>query len=104
MEQAEGKNERIEYAASLSEFNEECNWYDKRASAFKQRAQRIDLCIILAGALVAALPIFKPGGDPHWSEILVSLLGAVVVIGQGAQRIFRYGETWPEFRLASESM
>jgi len=96
--------ERIKYAESLEEFNDQLNWYDKKASLFKTKAQYIDLLIIACGALVAAIPVLKPNGELHWTEIMVSFLGAAVVLGQGAQRVFRYGETWPEYRLASERM
>ena len=95
---------RESFAEGLGEFNSQRSWYSARAGDFKKKAQRIDMAIILCGALVAAIPIFKAGGAPHWTEILVSFLGAAVVIGQGAQRIYRYGEIWPEYRLASERM
>ncbi len=98
------RQERMAFAETLDEFNHQRRWYSDKAGMFKTRAQRLDLFIILCGAMVAALPILKPGGDPHWSEIIVSFLGAAVVLGQGAQRVFRYGEIWPEYRLASERM
>jgi len=98
------RTERIKFAESLDEFNSQLRWYDEKASRFKTKAQYIDLLIISFGALVAAIPVLKPNGDPHWTEILVSFLGAAIVFGQGLQRIFRYRETWPEYRLASERM
>lgn len=105
MSAQETKSERIKFANTLQEFNSQRDWYSERSGQFKARAQWIDIAVILAGALVAALPIFKSGGGtPEWHEVMVSFLGAAIVLGQGAQRIYRYGEIWPEYRLASERM
>jgi len=98
------RDNRIAFASTLTEFDDQRKWYSAKATDFKEKSQRLDLLVILCGALVAAIPILKPGGDPHWTEIAVSFLGAAVVVGQGAQRVFRYGEIWPEYRLASERM
>jgi hypothetical protein len=95
---------RKAFAGSLEEFESQRQWYSARASTFKSRAQRLDLTIIVCGVLIAALPILKPGGPAHWTEVLISFLGAGVALGQGAQRVFRFAETWPEYRLASERM
>lgn len=100
----DARKARKVFAASLEEFENQRQWYSARASTFKLRAQRMDMTIITCGVLVAALPILKPGGPAHWTEMLISFLGAGVALGQGAQRVFRFAETWPEYRLASERM
>lgn len=96
--------DRVAFAEGLKEYNDQRSWYSKRSGENKTLAQRLDLFVIACGALIAAVPIFKPGGAAHWSEILVSFLGAAVVVGQGVARVFRYSDTWPEYRLASERM
>ncbi|MEM7668702.1 MAG: DUF4231 domain-containing protein [Pseudomonadota bacterium] len=98
------RDARIAYAESLTEYQGQRSWYSKRAGELKTKAQRIDIFIIICGALVAALPVFKPASDVSIINIATSLLGAAVVIGQGLQRVYRYGETWPEYRRASERM
>ena len=98
------RDDRIAYAKNLNEFDEQRSWFSTRASDYKNRARWFDLLILMCGALIAFLPILKPGGEAHWTEIAVSALGAVVVLVQGAQRVFRYGETWPEYRFVSERM
>lgn len=95
---------RIAHSESLSEFEEQRRWYSDRAGIMKNRSQRIDLAIIVLGALLAALPVLRTYFDLGLDELLVSLFGAAIVIGQGAQRIFRYSEIWPEYRRASERM
>ena len=50
------------------------------------------------------MPVLKEGGAAHWTEVAVSVLGATVVVSQGAQRVFRFSDTWPEYRRASERM
>ncbi len=76
-------------------------WYGRKASAFKQRAEVLGLVIIAAGALVAFIPVF--GAEP-WSRIATGALGAVVAIVEGWQRIARYAEGWTVYRMASEKM
>ena len=95
---------RVEFAETLAEFNEQRSWYSSKAGRFKQRSQRIDMLIIGCGALITFIPVLKPGAAPHWTMIATSLLGGFVVMLQGFQRIFRYVEIWPEYRLASERM
>ncbi len=95
---------RIDFAETLGEFNDQRTWYSRKSGDFKKRSQRIDMAIICFGALIAILPILKTGVTPHWTAIAASVLGGLVVVGQGLQRIFRYGEIWPEYRLASERM
>jgi len=99
-----GKSARLTYAETLTEFNEQRSWYSRRAGELKLKAQRLDLLVIALGALIAAIPILKADGTPSVPDIIVSFLGASVAIAQGAQRIYRYAETWPEYRLASERM
>lgn len=98
------KSARSAYAETLTEFNDQRAWYSKRAGELKLKAQRLDLLVISLGALIAAIPILNAGGTPTIPDIIVSFFGAAVAITQGAQRIYRYTETWPEYRLASERM
>ncbi|MEM7640928.1 MAG: DUF4231 domain-containing protein [Pseudomonadota bacterium] len=79
----------------------ERQWYSKRASELKSRAQRSDIAIIVAGAFVAALPA---AGGPQWMVFIVSALGIAIIVLKGTARVLRDGEVWPEYRLASEMM
>lgn len=98
------KSARLAYAETLSEFNEQRAWYSKRAGELKAKAQRLDLLVIGLGASIAAIPVLKTDGEPTLPDIIVSFLGVAVAVAQAAQRVFRYAETWPEYRLASECM
>jgi len=98
---------RQNYADQLEEFNSQSSWYNSRATAFKNRAQRLDILIIIAGALVSALPAIGSnlGATAETTvDIALVALGVTIVVSQGLQRVFRYSEIWPEYRLASERM
>lgn len=95
---------RMDFAATLTEFNEQRTWYSRKSGFFKERSQRIDMAIICLGAMIAVVPMLKTGTTVHWTAIAASVLGGLVVVCQGLQRVFRYGEIWPEYRLASERM
>lgn len=97
------RDARAAYADSLDEFEEQRAWYSARAGQFKARARWIDMLIIVAGALIAALPPLRATlGDRI--DYLFAALGLAIVVAQGMQRIYRYSEIWPEYRLASERM
>ena len=79
------------------------DWYDKRAAQHKKRANWLGLTVIACGALTAFVTTIKPSGfDIH--DMIVALLGVGVALVQGFLRIWRYDETWIEYRLASERM
>ncbi|HJS84481.1 MAG TPA: DUF4231 domain-containing protein [Acetobacteraceae bacterium] len=76
-------------------------WYGRKASAYKRRAEALALLVIAAGALVAFIPAF--GADP-WVRITTGALGALVAVMEGWQRTARYAESWTAYRVASEKM
>jgi hypothetical protein len=77
------------------------DWYGKRASAYKQRAQLLSIFIIAAGALTTFFQIFP---NLVWVAVVTAGLGGLVVVAEGWQSIARYRETWIAYRTASERM
>ncbi|MEO1550284.1 MAG: DUF4231 domain-containing protein [Pseudomonadota bacterium] len=92
---------RQDYAKGLTAYEDQRRWYSQKAGALKTRAQRVDLAIIGAGALVAGIPALFGEGQLGF---LIAALGIFIAVMQGAQRIFRSGEIWPQYRQASEQM
>jgi hypothetical protein len=76
-------------------------WYSKRAKLNKIWAQTLSLAIILCGALVTFLQIFDHG---LWVSLTTGALGLLVAVAQGAQRVWKFDETWTGYRAASERM
>ena len=76
-------------------------WYSDKASKLKRRAQVLSLLIIVAGALIAFAGTF---GSAPWVLIATGLLGALVTIAKGWERIARYDEAWMAYRVASERL
>jgi len=97
------RSSRAELAGTLTDFEDQLDWYEGRAKSFKSRSRWIDMLIIVAGALIAALPSLRAvlGGG---IDYLLVVLGVAIVVGQGMQRVYRYAETWPEYRHAAERM
>lgn len=95
---------RIAYAQSLTEYEDQMAWYSRKASPLRRKAQFIDLLIIMLGALIAAFPALKALHEPAWIDLAVSILGGAIVLSQGLQRIYRFGDLWTEYRRASERM
>ena len=92
---------RLDYARGLSGYETQRKWYSTRAGELKKRAQLIDLIIIGIGAVIAAVPSLI---SETYVARVVSVLGIAIAVLQGGQRIYRSGETWPEYRQASENM
>ena len=83
------------------------DWYDRRAAQHKRYANRLGLTVIACGALTTFMAALKSIGWPvldTLSDICVALLGVSVALVQGILRIWRYDETWVEYRIASERM
>lgn len=76
-------------------------WYSNKAAINKAWAQRLGLIIIAAGALTTFLQIF---GAELWVRLVAGILGVIVVLAQGVQRIWRFDETWRGYRIGSERM
>lgn len=94
-------DDRLAYARSLSTYENQRRWYATRSAELKKRAQLVDLIIIGTGALIAAVPSLVAEG---YVPRVVSALGIIIAVLQGAQRIYRSGETWPQYREAAETM
>lgn len=78
-------------------------WYSARASKHKAYAQRMGLAVIAGGGLVTFVAAIKPL-EPGVATIILAALGFLIALVQGIMRIWRYDETWVEYRKASERM
>jgi hypothetical protein len=76
-------------------------WYSEKAGLFKTRSELLAILIIVLGALITFFQVF---GTERWVPIVSGLIGAIVAIAAGWQRIARYSETWVSYRTASERM
>jgi F0F1-type ATP synthase assembly protein I len=76
-------------------------WYSEKAGLFKTRSELLALLTIVLGALITLIQVF---GAAPWVPIVSGLIGAVIAIAAGWQRIARYSETWISYRTASERM
>lgn len=99
------KEDRRERARDYldTDLSKQREWYNARASSHKAYAYRLGLLVIACGALVVFVAALKPKGfDPY--DAVIATLGVVVTVAQGVLRIWRYDETWIEYRKASERM
>lgn len=76
-------------------------WYSQKAGLFKRRAELLTLLTIMLGALITFIQVF---GQAPWVPIVSGLIGAIVAVAAGWQRIARYQETWISYRTAAERM
>lgn len=99
------KDQRRERARDYLETDlaKQREWYSARASKYKAYAQRMGLMIIAGGGLVTFMAAVKPLG-PGATTIILAALGFLIALVQGILRIWRYDETWVEYRKASERM
>jgi hypothetical protein len=68
-------------------------------------SNRLSLMVIVCGALTSFTQIFSQAPlSPLLIPILTGLLGMLVVIGQGAEQLGKYRESWLNYRKASEQM
>ena len=86
------------YARSLTKYETQRDWYSRRASELKKRAQLADLCIIGIGALTAAVPSLIAEG---YAPRLLSVPRMPIAVLQGRHPTSRGAEPWPDCPLAT---
>jgi len=80
-------------------------WYSLNASKNKNRFQLIGIFIIILGAFIGVIPLlFSSASEPTTPEILTAIMGALIVILKGIERISLPEENWRNYRKASEAL
>ncbi len=82
-------------------------WYSSKASRNKAWHQWLGFIVIAAGAGTSLFQIWAPSppdAPVHWVTILTAVLGAIVVLAKGIERIWNFDDTWAAYRQASEAM
>jgi Protein of unknown function (DUF4231) len=74
-------------------------WYSKKASGFKRWSQGLAVTVLAAGGLTTVVQAFP--GD-FWWKLVTAVLGLIVVLAKGAERIWNFEATWQGYRKASE--
>ena len=71
------------------------------------------LLILVAGAATSILQLWAPGAPApapdappvlHWTTIATALLGALVIISKGIERIWKFDDNWLSYRQAAEGI
>ena len=82
-------------------------WYSNKASRNKGWHQWLGFIVIAAGAGTSLVQIWAPSPPDipvHWVTILTAVLGVIVVLAKGIERIWNFDDTWAAYRQASEAM
>lgn len=79
-------------------------WYDAKASRNKRWHTRLGFTVIVAGALTTVVQVFVPSSELHWTTWVTALLGTLVVLAKGVERVWAFDETWQAYRTAAECM
>jgi len=79
-------------------------WYSDKAGTYKKWGWRLSVVVISAGALIPVVQLFASDPTARWASLVTALLGVVVVVAKGIDRIAKFEETWVGYRKASECM
>lgn len=82
--------------------DEQIKWYDQKS----QKAQRVYKRMQVAELIIAALIPLLSGYTVGHSKIAfaVGVLGAVIAVIEGIERLYRYHENWIEYRAVCETL
>lgn len=84
-------------------FEEEYNlngqeqWYSNKASRNKAWHQWLGFIVITAGAATSLVQFWAPSPPDvpaHWVTTITAVLGAIVVLAKGTERIWNFDDTW----------
>src|SRR5262245_58216555 len=71
------------------------SWYSKKSSLYKRWSQWLAVTVLAAGGLTTVVQIV-PGGLPV--KLGTAVLGLIVVLAKGVERIWNFEETWQGYR------
>ena len=80
---------------------EQRQWYSKNASKNKAWSRFLGAAILTAGALTTAVQIADPSATV---QIITAVLGLIIVLSEGLERLCGFGDCWLGYRKASEAM
>ncbi|MEN8178946.1 MAG: DUF4231 domain-containing protein [Pseudomonadota bacterium] len=105
----ENFNQRISLADTyLNEHLEgQEGWYNSKATNYKMWSKWLGLLIIAAGAGTTLVQIWATGAEPTsvgWTAIVTALLGVLVILAKGIERLWTFDENWLNYRQASEAI
>ena len=101
-----GMEKRISRADSYDQrTGNQKQWYSKNATKNKKIFQSIGILIVAFGAFVGIVPLlFGTSSEPTTAEIITAILGALIVMLKGVERIWLPEEKWQNYRKASEAL
>lgn len=78
-------------------------WHNDKAQWNKKKFYLFELITLLAGATIPFINVASMI-PPVWQRILSALLAVVVVVSVGISKLYKFQETWLNFRAVSESL
>lgn len=78
-------------------------WYDDKASWNQKWFKRLQVIVIVAGALVPFLSGLTPG-EEVWSKVLVGSLGVLIAAFTAVLGLYKFQENWIQYRITCESL
>ncbi|MBV9959167.1 MAG: DUF4231 domain-containing protein [Acidobacteria bacterium] len=88
----------------------QADWHSTRAGKNKRRYYAVEIILLAAGALIPVINIFSPGPNdlggrgPFYQRLGSALLAAIVVLAAGIGKLYKFHETWLNYRGVSEGL
>jgi hypothetical protein len=88
----------IDTGPAWHRLEEQLAWHDRKASWNQKSYRTIKVAELIAAA---AIPVVAAAGAPGW---LTGGLGALVVVMEGINQLFRFHDSWINYRSTSEAL
>ena len=95
------------YLTGKSQLEGQQKWYSSKATFSKTWHLRFGFLIIAAGAATSVVQLWvpsQPDTSLHWTPVVTAILGAIVVLAKGLDRLCGFDEKWMNYRQASEAI
>jgi hypothetical protein len=83
--------------------DDQIDWHDRKSQWNQRCFKRLQLAIIVSGALIPLISIVNTGLE-YTQKIAVAVLGVAVAIATGILTLYRFQEVWIDYRLTAESL
>ena len=82
---------------------DQISWYDNKSSWNQKWFKRLQVIVIVAGALIPFVSGLAPG-EETWTKVFIGMLGVAIAAITAVLGLYKFQENWIQYRITCESL